>query len=231
MAFIAAGMSFDSLARILRAAALLSPNAWESSGAGDDAKKPAAGGPGDLSSDLHELFKLLHDRKIAYLLVGGVALLKYVDGRNTEDIDLVVSVAAMQALPEIVIADRNENFAHGHFRGVRVDLLLASNPVFKLAQDQYATRHRFGEFEVPCATVDGLALLKLYALPDLYAQGKLQRALLYENDLAMLCQKHKPDLKMLLSVLRRHVDAGPFQELIRIADEIEARVARMTGRR
>ena len=31
------------------------------------------------------LFGLLEHRKIAYVLVGGIALLQYVDGRNTED--------------------------------------------------------------------------------------------------------------------------------------------------
>ncbi len=34
----------------------------------------------------------LAERKIEYWLVGGVALLSYVDGRNTQDIDLIGSI-------------------------------------------------------------------------------------------------------------------------------------------
>jgi hypothetical protein len=49
------------------------------------------------------LFTVLHTRQIDYLLVGGVAMLQYVQGRNTEDIDLIMSLASLQDLPEIVI--------------------------------------------------------------------------------------------------------------------------------
>jgi hypothetical protein len=37
------------------------------------------------------LFDLMDERQISYLLVGGVALLSYVDGRNTQDIDFIIS--------------------------------------------------------------------------------------------------------------------------------------------
>jgi hypothetical protein len=33
-------------------------------------------------------FALLCERRIEYVLVGGIATLQYVEGRNTEDIDL-----------------------------------------------------------------------------------------------------------------------------------------------
>jgi len=35
-------------------------------------------------------FALLRERQIEYVLVGGIALLQYVEGRNTEDIDLIM---------------------------------------------------------------------------------------------------------------------------------------------
>ena len=53
------------------------------------------------------LFTLLHERQIAYLLVGGIAMLHYVRGRNTEDIDLIISVSALQQLPEIVLISQD----------------------------------------------------------------------------------------------------------------------------
>lgn len=52
----------------------------------------------------------LADRKINYLLVGGVALLSYVEGRNTQDIDLILARSDLDALPEVVIHDENKDF-------------------------------------------------------------------------------------------------------------------------
>jgi len=183
--------------------------------------------PGDLSADLSRLFALLRDRHVPYMLVGGVALLKYIEGRNTKDIDLLLSVASLASMPEIEIEERNSNFARGQFHNVPVDLLLTSNPVFDLVQRRYFTHHRFGEFDVPCASVEGLLVLKLYALPDLYFQGKLQRALLYETDIAMLCQQYRPNLADILEVIKPFVLGSQYDELTRIVAEIDAKVARM----
>ncbi|SRR6266446_9233071 len=41
-------------------------------------------------------FTLLRERQIEYVLVGGIALLQYVEGRNTEDIDLIMAVSALE---------------------------------------------------------------------------------------------------------------------------------------
>lgn len=57
----------------------------------------------DLLQTVNALFVLLHQRKMKYVLVGGIALLQYVQGRNTEDIDLILNVTALQKLPEITI--------------------------------------------------------------------------------------------------------------------------------
>jgi hypothetical protein len=46
-----------------------------------------------LLQTVERLFTLLHERQIAYLLVGGIAMLQYVQGRNTEDIDLIMAVS------------------------------------------------------------------------------------------------------------------------------------------
>ncbi|MEX2214037.1 MAG: hypothetical protein WD768_07915 [Phycisphaeraceae bacterium] len=220
--------SLDDLAQVLRSAALLSHHAWQTPATGT-ASMPPSINTDDLSSDLFRLFTLLRERRVSYLLVGGIALLRYVEGRNTEDIDLVLSVASLEAIPEIEVSERNADFAQGRFGSLRVDVLLASNPVFDRALKHHATTHRFHTFEVPCATVEGLIILKLYALPDLYAQGKLQRAMLYETDIAMLCQRYHPDLRALLESLRSHVAEGPYEELQRIVTEIEAKLRRIKG--
>ena len=48
---------------------------------------------------VERLFALLGERRIGYLLVGGIALLQYVDGRNTEDIDLILAPSSLDKLP------------------------------------------------------------------------------------------------------------------------------------
>ena len=71
--------------------------------------------------DVVELFTLLRERETPYLLVGGIAMLRYVEGRNTEDIDLLMSLPSLQQLPEITIEEQNEYFIRGRFRSVRVE--------------------------------------------------------------------------------------------------------------
>jgi len=51
-----------------------------------------------------ELFRVLHEVCVPYLLVGGVAMLTYVEGRNTKDVDLLMSVTAMEQIPETLLA-------------------------------------------------------------------------------------------------------------------------------
>jgi len=45
-----------------------------------------------------------------------------------------------------------------------VDLLLTKNPLFKIVAEKFATKHPFEELSVPMATVEGMILLKLFAL-------------------------------------------------------------------
>ncbi len=57
--------------------------------------------PGDtMNSDsliqsVQELFTVLEEREIDYVLVGGIALLHYVEGRNTQDIDLLMASSSL----------------------------------------------------------------------------------------------------------------------------------------
>lgn len=180
-----------------------------------------------LRRDLLELFALLHERKVSYLLVGGIAMLTYVEGRNTQDVDLVLSVASLEGMPEIKMLDRSRDFARGIFGKLRVDVLLTTNPVFKLVQEQHAATHVFLETSVRCATVDGLLILKLYPLPSLYRQGDGPRIGLYENDIFMLCDRYRPDMEPLFGAIGPYVEADAMRELRNIAADIEARVERV----
>ena len=158
---------------------------------------------------------------------GGVALLRYVDGRNTDDIDLLLSVASLKSLLEITLNDQNRDFARGQYGTVRVDLLLTENPLFRIVHDRYATTHRFHEMDVQVASVEGLVLLKLYALPALYRSGDGQRIALYEADITMLLQRYSVDTEPLFKTLEPFVDADALGELRQIVDEIRGRIARI----
>ena len=83
-----------------------------------------------LLQTVSRFFALLEEREVEYLLVGGVALLQYVEGRNSEDIDLIASVGSLKALPEITIEHRDGHFSRGRFEDLRVDLLPDLEPLF-----------------------------------------------------------------------------------------------------
>jgi hypothetical protein len=172
------------------------------------------------------LFTVLHTRQIEYLLVGGVAMLQYVQGRNTEDIDLIISLASLQDLPEIVITSQDNNFARGTFNTLQIDFLLTRNPFFAMVQRRYATIKPFRERDIPCATVEGLLLLKLYALPALYRQGNFARVGLYENDIATLMYDYRPDLPPLFTELTRYLSGSDVATLRDIVAEIRQRIER-----
>ncbi len=173
-----------------------------------------------------QIFRLLDERQVEYLLVGGIALLHYIEGRNTQDIDLIVAVASLEKLPEVKIIDQNEDFARGEFNDLQIDLLLTRNPLFDKVQRDYATTQQFIEQAIPCATVEGLLLLKMYALPSLYRQGSFARVGIYENDIATMIQLYQPDLKPLFVELSLHLSATDLKSVREIVDEIQQRIAR-----
>jgi len=175
-------------------------------------------------------FSLLRERQIDYVLVGGIALLQYIEGRNTEDIDLIMAVSALERLPELQLETRDADFARSKFGELRVDVLLTSNPVFDEVRKRYTTSRRFVEQEIPCATVDGLILLKLYALPSLYRQGNFTRVGLYENDIATLIQLHDPPIDPLLEKLNIYLNAADMQQVKQILEEIQQRIRRFEER-
>lgn len=184
----------------------------------------------NLIQTVDELFKLLDERRVDYLLVGGIAVLQYTEGRNTQDIDLIMAVSSLDRIPEIEVIERNPDFIRGRFKSLQIDLLLTTNPLFDRVMTDYATKQNFIERSISCATVEGLLLLKLYALPSLYRQGSFARVGIYENDVATLLQLYRPDVAPLLDELKKHLNDTDFASVSEIVDEIRQRITRFEKR-
>lgn len=181
----------------------------------------------DFKVEVASLFAALDAANVRYLLVGGVAMLSYVEGRNTEDIDLIVPFGDLPRLPfEASIEDGD--FGRGTFHGVRVDLLLTSNPLFERVAREERTVVQFGDRPIAIASRRGLLLLKLFALPSLYRQGKLARAALYETDVLMLLQGADITDESLLAELEPHLAKHDWSEIRTILVELRGR-RRFTG--
>ncbi|WP_017299131.1 hypothetical protein [Nodosilinea nodulosa] len=181
---------------------------------------------GDLLATVEFLFATLEDRQIEYLLVGGIAMLSYVEGRNTQDIDFILSKRALSDLSELVILEENRDFIRGNFGSLQVDVLLTQNKLFKLINQQYAVQKQFGDRTIRCVTVEGLIILKLYALPSLYRQGNFDRASLYENDITQLLLNYPTELEPIFKILQRHLLASDLEAIRETADELKLRIQR-----
>jgi hypothetical protein len=176
----------------------------------------------DIRATVRALFADLHAAKVDYVLVGGVALLSYIDGRNTQDVDLIVAPKQLKKIDwQATIQDKD--FGKANYHGFHVDLLLTTNKLFAYVSKKEITTITFDNMSVPCATPEGLLLLKLYALPSLYRQGNFDRADLYETDIAMLFRHTQIADDDLFAVLSDHLAPHDIDELRRILQEQRAR--------
>ena len=175
---------------------------------------------------VEQLFNLLDSRKMDYVLVGGIALLTYVEGRNTQDIDLIMTLPSLSQLPEIKIESQDMYFARGKFGELQIDILLTKNPLFDMVAKKYSTEKQFLDRKIRCATVEGLILLKLFALPSLYRQGSFERVGIYENDIATLMYAFSPKMEPLFIELKKHLNETDMDEAHRIVADIETRIQR-----
>jgi len=186
---------------------------------------------GEMNSDsliqsVQDLFAVLEQRKIDYVLVGGIAILHYVEGRNTQDLDLLMTVSSLEKLPELKISSRDMYFVRANYNELQIDILLTKNPLFEKVHRQYSKVERFLDRRIPLATVEGLLLLKLYALPSLYRQGNFARVGIYENDIATLLHDYQPDVPSLLSELSNYVNENDFAEIKSVVSDIQNRIKR-----
>jgi hypothetical protein len=176
------------------------------------------------------LFDLLDERGVEYVLVGGIAMLAYVDGRNTQDIDLILSAADLAKVPELRLEDQNAEFARARFGELQIDLLFSEKKLFDLVRRKFTAVIPFAEHDVRCATVEGLLLLKLFAFPSLYRQGRFDKVELYEKDVSSLVRLCPSRLEPLFNELSPHVLESDLIEIRRIVTEIQARHAQQRDR-
>jgi hypothetical protein len=179
-----------------------------------------------LLAQVEQLFNLLETRKVDYVLVGGLALLTYINGRNTQDIDLIMTLPSLTKLPEIKIESQDIYFARGKFGELQIDILLTKNPLFATVEKKYTTTRQFMDRKIRCGTVDGLILLKLFALPSLYRQGSFERVGINENDIATLMNAFNPKMEPIFTELKKHINETDMDEARKIISDIEARIQR-----
>ena len=179
-----------------------------------------------LIQSVQDFFAVLEQRKIDYVLVGGIAVLHYVEGRNTQDLDLLMAGSSVEKLPELKVLSQDINFVRASFNELQIDILLTQNPLFKKVHSQYSKVEKFLDRNIPLATVEGLLLLKLYALPSLYRQGNFARVGIYENDIATLLHYYRPDISSLLDELSKYVNETDFAEIKGVVTDIQNRIKR-----
>jgi hypothetical protein len=175
---------------------------------------------------VEQLFNLLDSRKVDYVLAGGIALLTYIEGRNTQDIDLIMALPSLKKLPEIKIESEDVYIARGRFGELQINILLTKNPLFAKVEGNYTTTKQFPDRNIRCATVEGLILLKLFALPSLYRQGSFERVGIYETDIATLMNAFNPKMEPLFNELGKHLNKDDIVEVQKIVEDIEARIQR-----
>ncbi len=179
-----------------------------------------------LIQSVQDFFSVLEERKIDYVLVGGIAILHYIEGRNTQDLDLLMAVSSLDRLPELKITSQDMYFVRATYGELQIDVLLTKNPLFKKVHKEHSKVQKFLDRNIPLATVEGLLLLKLYALPSLYRQGNFARVGIYENDIATLLHYYQPDTAALLGEISKYVNETDFEELQSIISDIQKRISR-----
>ena len=179
-----------------------------------------------LIQSVQDFFTILEQRKIDYVLVGGIAILHYIEGRNTQDLDVLMTVSSLEKLPELKVASQEMYFVRASYNELQIDILLTQNPLFKKVHSQYSKVERFLDRNIPLATVEGLLLLKLYALPSLYRQGNFARVGIYENDIATLLHDYQPNVSALLRELSQYVNESDMAEIKGVVSEIQNRIKR-----
>ena len=180
----------------------------------------------DLLAQVAGFFGALESAGGEGVLVGGVALRAWVDGRNTEDLDLIVAVEDAARVAGLAIRERDGDFALASFGALRVDLLFTSNPLFARVAREHSTAVAFVERTVRTADVHGLFLLKLYALPSLHRQMQWPKVKTYEADLAALIHAHHPDTAAILDELAPFMPSTDLTELRRLVADLEQPRAR-----
>lgn len=201
----------DDLAGVIRDAVLSAPHATMNEES--------------LLEATRDFISLLEKENIPHVLVGGLAVLQHIEGRNTRDIDLIIAVEDLDRLPDLVLRESNEWFGSGDVGPLRIDFLYTVNPFFAHVAEHHAEERGFLGTRLRCATPEGIILLKLFALPSLYRQGQIDRAALYETDILMLLRHTPIEDVVLENQLQSHMSDTDIRALLEVLADIRTRTA------
>jgi hypothetical protein len=192
----------------------------------------SAGSPTDgiAIQDALDFLKCLEERKVSYTVIGGLAMDAYLGQRTTKNVDVLMSVRALESLPELEIKERVNNFCRARFRQARVVVYGTENPFFETVRARSTATLGIGGRRVPAATVEGLIALNLYALHVLSQQGYYYRQEYYELNTAALLACHPVSFEPILTLIRPHVSENATRE---VEDALKtcAKLARRMRRR
>jgi hypothetical protein len=90
-----------------------------------------------------------------YVIVGCIALLQHVPGRNTSVLDLIVSLTTLQKIPEFVVNEETSLFATGRFHDLRVDILKIEHAFFAMIRRLYSRSMPYDVGSLPTIAIDG----------------------------------------------------------------------------
>lgn len=179
-----------------------------------------------LFQSVQDFFTLSERRKIDDVLVGGIAILHYIEGRNTQDLDVLMADSSLETLPELKVQSQDKYFVRASYNRLQIAILLTQNPLYKRVHNQHSKVEKCLDRNIPLATVEGLLLLKLYALPSLYRQGNFARVRIYETDIATLLHDYPPTKSPLLNELSQHVNESDYGEIKGVVSDIQHRIKR-----
>ena len=174
-----------------------------------------------LPDDAKSFLRLLEREQIDYCLVGGIALLAYVEERNTKDIDVIIGVGDLELVrPFLTVLDEDKFFLNAKFNELRVDFLKTTRDVFAVVKRDFANPKTFDEGVFPTATPEGIIILKFDALYDLYRRADFNKAARYEWDIRALAQNYQIDWERIWATLAAFFGASEIAEFQKIADEL-----------
>jgi hypothetical protein len=174
--------------------------------------------------NLNDIKSFISTLSTEYVLVGGLAIRLYIESRNTEDIDILCS--SNSALTLIPNAKLNKDFGNGMYKDIKVDFLLTENKFFNRIFNQYKQVITVEDLELTVVTVEGLILLKCYALPALYQQGNFRRADLYEADLKGLLRISNINEEDIYTELKPFMLQGHLSEVMNLLNEIRYKLGK-----
>src|SRR4051812_12217176 len=98
--------STDQIGSVIRNAVVFNVKNWL--GSPDGFQRGDLMNSDSLLQSVQDLFVVLEQRKTDYVLVGGIAVLHYVEGRNTQDLDLLMAFSSLEKLPELKVIGKDK---------------------------------------------------------------------------------------------------------------------------